>query len=193
MTTLLLGCVAVAVAVGMLLWPRARASDAAADLLGGSGRGTRSPVPAPVVLITEDVAAGMVLLGLALQSGCGVVEAIEEVAATSGGAVKHDLSMVAAALRWGVPEREAWACAHPAWARAGTALRLATRAGVAPSGMLTAGAADLRASELAQLEIDAARVAVRMVLPLGLAFLPAFCLTSVVPVILALARQLLEE
>ncbi len=49
----------------------------------------------------------------------------------------------------------------------------------------------MRAGELARLDVDSARVAVRMVLPLGLTFLPAFCLTSVIPIVIALARQVL--
>jgi hypothetical protein len=133
----------------------------------------------------------MTLLALALQSGCGVVEAIEHVAGQSPAAPARDLATVAAALRWGISERAAWATVSGAWGRAGQSLRLATRAGVGPSGLLLNGASDLRAAELARLDVDAARVGVRMVLPLGLAFLPAFCLTSVVPVVLALARQVL--
>ncbi len=150
------------------------------------------PVTPADSLTTEDVASSMVLLALALKSGCGVVEAIEHVAQESPGRAGGDLSTVAAALRWGLAERAAWATVDPAWGRAGQSLRLATRAGVGPSGLLLKGAGDMRAGEMARLDVAAARVGVRMVLPLGLMFLPAFCLTSVVPIVLALARQVLS-
>ena len=176
----------VLVALAVVAWPRRQPVTGA-----GAGGRPRSRTAPGAVLTTDDVASSMVLLALALQSGCGVVEAIEEVALQSPGASGSQLAAVAAALRWGVDERTAWATVDPAWGHAGQALRLATRAGVAPSTLLVKGAEDLRATELARLDVDAARVAVRMVLPLGLNFLPAFCLTSVVPIILALARQVL--
>ena len=176
----------VLVAFAVATWPRRQ------PVGPGTGSQTGSSwTGAGATLTTDDVASSMVLLALALQSGCGVVESIEEVARRSPGAPGRQLGTVAAALRWGVDERTAWATVEPAWGRAGQALRLAIRAGVAPSTLLVKGAADLRATELARLDVDAARVAVRMVLPLGLNFLPAFCLTSVVPIILALARQVL--
>jgi len=39
--------------------------------------------------------------------------------------------------------------------------------------------------------VATATLGIRIVLPLGLAFLPAFVLTTVVPVVLALANQVL--
>jgi pilus assembly protein TadC len=43
---------------------------------------------------------------------------------------------------------------------------------------------------VADVEVAAARLGVRLVVPLGLAYLPAFVLTTVVPVVLALTRSL---
>lgn len=201
--TPLVGASVAAMAV-LLLWPHGpRRSRDAGRLLSGTRRAAGQPAGQPVgqpvgqpagreVLTTDDVASAMVLLALALQSGCGVVEAIEEVARALSGPPARDLGTVAAALRWGVDERSAWGAVHPAWGRCGAALRLATRAGVPPASLLLSGAADLRAGDIARLEVEAARVAVSMVLPLGLAFLPAFCLTTVLPVVLALARQVLQ-
>ncbi len=171
-------------------WATPPANGFPAAAPGGSRQG-RSPGGGP--LTSEDVASSMVLLALALQSGCGVVEAIEHVAGQSPGRPGQDLSTVAAALQWGIAERGAWAAVDPAWRSAGQSLRLATRAGVGPSGLLLKGASDMRAGELARLEVDAARVGVRLVLPLGLTFLPAFCLTGVVPIVIALARQVLAS
>jgi pilus assembly protein TadC len=140
---------------------------------------------------TDEIASAMVLLAVALQSGCGVVEAIEQVAAVGDDPACLELGVVAAALRWGVDDPQAWSVVHPTWSRTALALRLAAVAGVAPSSLLLDGAADLRAAELAAVDVAAARAGVRLVLPLGFAFLPAFVLTTVVPVVLALIRHVL--
>lgn len=200
-----------AVALAVLLWPppggvssaahqAAALVDPTGDVMwSGSGSSGWSDLPGALTvspgrgeLDVDDVAGTMVLLAVALRSGCGVVEAIEAVAAVSAGRAAADLATVAAAHRWGVDDRTAWAAVDPAWVRTGDALRLASRAGVAPSALLLDGAADLREAELAALDVAAARVGVRMVLPLGLTFLPAFCLTSVAPLVIALATQVLS-
>jgi pilus assembly protein TadC len=58
--------------------------------------------------------------------------------------------------------------------------------------LLLRAADDLHLGELERLEVAAAKVAVRLVLPLGLVLLPAFVLTTVVPIVVALARQVLS-
>lgn len=52
---------------------------------------------------------------------------------------------------------------------------------------------DLRRADLERLEVVAAQVGVRLVLPLGLVLLPAFCLTTVVPLVVAIGRNLLGD
>ncbi|GAA1902804.1 type II secretion system F family protein [Lapillicoccus jejuensis] len=136
----------------------------------------------------------MVLLAVALRSGCGVTEAVEAVAAVHDddpGPVAVQLRAVAAALRWGVAPYPAWTAADPAWARVATVLAVAARAGTAPGPPLLRAARDLRAAEAAAVEVAAARAGVRLVAPLGLVFLPAFVLTTLVPVVLALAGRVL--
>ncbi len=153
--------------------------------------GSRGPLADGPVATSDQIASAMVLLAVALQSGCGVVEAVEQVADVGADAAAVQLGVVAAALRWGLPDAQAWAVVDPRWSRAELSLRLAAVSGVAPSSMLLDGADDLRTARLAQVDMGAARVGVRLVLPLGLAFLPAFVLTTVVPVVLALTRQVL--
>jgi len=135
----------------------------------------------------------MVLLAVALQSGCGVVEGIEHVAQVAPPVPAAELAVVAAALRWGLDEEWAWAEVDPRWSRAAMAMRLAREAGVAPSSLLLSGADDLRSNRLAAIDVAAARLGVRLVVPLGVAFLPAFVLTTIVPVVLALARQVMAS
>jgi len=138
-----------------------------------------------------DVANAIELLGLALRGGTGLVEAIEAVAGQLGAPLRGDLDRVTAALRWGVGERAAWSSVSSAWQPAARALRMAAEVGVAPAELLQRAAEDMREAEQQRLAIAAARLGVRVVLPLGLAFLPAFVLTTVVPVVLALAQQVL--
>jgi hypothetical protein len=156
-----------------------------------SASASRSPPSVGSPPTTDEIAASMVLLAVALQSGCGVVEAVEEVADTGTDPAARQLAVVAAAWRWGVSDREAWSVVDARWSRVELSLRLAATSGVAPSSLLLEGADDLWSARLADLDIAAARVAVRLVLPLGAAFLPAFVLTTVVPVVLALTRQVL--
>ena len=163
-------------------WPRGRRRGV---MRGRAREGARAT--------TDQIASAMVLLAVALQSGCGVVEAVEEVAEVGRDAAAGELAVVAAALRWGMPDHRAWSVVDPRWSRAELSLRLATRSGVAPSSLLLEGAEDLWAARLAAVDVASARVAVRLVLPLGLAFLPAFVLTTVVPVVLALTRQVLAS
>ena len=137
-----------------------------------------------------EVAATTDLLALVLRGGCGVVDGLEQVAAVSDDDVAADLASVAAAVRWGMPWARAWAAVGPGWSAVGRALVLADSLGVAPSDPLARAASDQRRDHGHRLEIDTARLGVRIVLPLGLAFLPAFVLLGLVPLVLALAGEL---
>lgn len=139
----------------------------------------------------EAVAAALDLLALALRGGVGVVEAIEEVARLSAGSVAAQLREVSAAMRWGMPAEQAWASVKPVWRVAARAMVLSVHAGIPPAGLLARAADDLRQAERQRRDVATSRLGVRLVLPLGLAFLPAFVLTTVVPLVLALARQAL--
>jgi Flp pilus assembly protein TadB len=137
------------------------------------------------------VADALVLLSLALRSGMGQREALERVAQTSEGDVAAHLGSVAAALRWGQPAPRAWAFAPAAWRPAALAWEVAERAGAAPAQLVEEAAWRIREREDRRLQAAAARAGVRLVMPLGLAFLPAFACTAVVPVVLALAHTVL--
>lgn len=71
------------------------------------------------------------------------------------------------------------------------ALGLAVATGAPASGLLAETAADVRRRRHRQAQAAAARLGVRMVLPLGLCSLPAFVAWAVLPVVLSLAGQLL--
>ncbi len=189
----------------VLAWPSAypvsriagRASaDVTGDVTGGSGglAGAASRVDAGFSRTGVPVAevAGVIdLLALTLRGGAGLVEAMEAVAARVGGPLGLHLQTVAAAGRWGVDDATAWASVPTGWQPAARALRMAATAGVPPADLLVRAAEEVRRAEQQRLEVATATLGVRIVLPLGLVFLPAFILTTVVPIVLALARQVL--
>lgn len=149
---------------------------------------------APANARTEDVlsvASALDLMALALSSGVPLVLAVEEVATRSGPVVAAHLRRVVAALRWGVEDAAAWDGLPDVWRPAGHAVALAGMAGVPPGGLLARAAADVRRAEQRRIEEAAGRLSVLVVIPLGLCFLPAFALLTVVPVIAALAGDLL--
>lgn len=143
-------------------------------------------------LSVKEVSEALVLLALAYRSGLPTCDVLEAVSARSYEAVGRDLRQVSAALRWGASEAEAWAAVDERWAPAARAVALASRAGIAPGPLLLRAADDLSSAEVERLEVSAAKVAVRLVLPLGLVLLPAFVLTTVLPIVAALARQVLS-
>lgn len=157
---------------------------------GALGRWRRPAIPghhvAPEVAVTE----AMELIALAISTGSAVVPALDGVAVVLGGRRGAELARVAAAVAWGYEDR-AWSAAGPDWEPVRRALALAQRAGVPPAELLTTAAADQRRDGAARLETAAARLGVRLVVPLGLLFLPAFILTTVIPVVLALATGVL--
>jgi len=68
---------------------------------------------------------------------------------------------------------------------------MAATAGVSPADVLARAAGEVRRAGRQCLDVATATLGVRIVLPLGLVFLPAFVLTTVVPIVLALAHQML--
>jgi Type II secretion system (T2SS), protein F len=163
----------------------------------GTGRGRGENVnPDRVDRVAVPVAevAGVVeLLALTLRGGVGLVEAMEAVASRVGGPLGLHLQTVAAAGRWGVEDAAAWASVPSAWQPAARALRMAARAGIPPADALAGAAEEVRRAERQRLEVATATLGVRIVLPLGLLFLPAFILTTVVPIVLALAKEVLAS
>lgn len=138
-----------------------------------------------------EVAAAIDLIMLSLAGGGGVVEAVEGVAKVAPSPLSQRLATVVAAVRWGVPWEEAWALAGKEWRRVGAAFALAEEIGIAPTAPLARASADLRTGAQHDGNVAAARLGVRLVMPLGLTFLPAFVLLTVVPLVVALASQLL--
>ena len=139
-----------------------------------------------------DVAEVLDLLALALTAGVAVDEALVRVAEAVGGQRGGELRSVATAQAWGIEEERAWNEVPEHWRSARQAIALARRAGVPPTALLRAAASDERRDRQSRAELAAARLSVHLVLPVGLLFLPAFVLTTVVPIVLALAAGVLR-
>lgn len=138
----------------------------------------------------SDVVLALALVALVLRSGGGSVDALDAVAEVPECRAGPDLATVAAALRWGVPAADAWLHVDGVWRPAAALWQVAAELGAAPASLLEAAATRIELSEAARAAASAQRAGVHLVLPLGLCFLPGFVVTTVVPVIIHLGRQL---
>lgn len=173
--------VAALVVVAAWVWP---GRSARVGWLGREPDGVSAPTAN--ALTVDDVADATVLLALALQSGRGLVQALEEVAEVSSAGAREDLQRVAAALRWGRSMSQAWAYARDVWGPTATAFVVADAVGAPSASVLLDAASTLRDTEARRLEQAGGTAAVMLVLPLGLCFLPAFVATAVVPIVAVL-------
>ncbi|MDQ7908357.1 type II secretion system F family protein [Phytohabitans sp. ZYX-F-186] len=133
------------------------------------------------------------LMAAGLRAGAPVDHAAAEVAEAIGGPLGERLTRVARSIRLGAEPAEAWG--HIATvAGAGRMAQAAVRSsasGSALAGALTRLADDLRADRAVANEAAARRAGVLIVLPLGLCFLPAFILAGLIPVLIAVLRDVL--
>ena len=141
-----------------------------------------------------DLPIGADLLAAALRAGAPPDRAALVVGEALRGPVGQRLTRVAAELRHGSSPEDAWR--HVADLPGGDRLaRVASRSaerGTALTRALDRQAADLRAARAAAAEASVRRAGVLVVVPLGLCFLPAFLLTGVVPVVLAVLGDVLH-
>lgn len=207
MTTVFIPMAALAAAAAVLMWmpaptvpwtPSPGDSDRRRSLFRRRrSRGRTPPGQGPTraggtdaVSTRSVVPEGLELLALALLGGGALAEAARTVSLALPEGHGAGLGAVGAALHRGLDTDRAWAEAGPQWEPARRSMELASVAGVGPGPALRQAAADLRAATVSDVEVGTARLGVRMVLPLGLAFLPAFVLTTVLPLVLALTQDL---
>lgn len=148
----------------------------------------RAPVRRGVRVTAEpevDVAVLLDLAAAALAAGAAVPGALVSLGEAVGGAQGPALRRAGSALLLGASWAEAWS-AVPAGLRAvGEALEPAWVDGVPAGPLLTRAADHVRADRDRAAHEAAARLGVRLVLPLGLCLLPAFVLLGLVPVLLS--------
>lgn len=157
------------------------------------GRLTTTPPPGRTPARAElvDVTVLLELIGAALSAGAGVPRGLAAAGQAVGGSDGAALGRVAGALRLGASWTEAWDGAPARLDVVGRALRPAWDEGAAPGTALAAAADELRRARRDAARTAAGRLSVRLVLPLGTCFLPAFVLVGLVPVLLALGIGLL--
>lgn len=143
---------------------------------------------APLGRVRLDRAVACELLAVLLAAGSSVPAAL---AALGEATCERELVICARLLRWGADWEEATERVPRAWRGVVEPLRAAWTSGVDPSSALRTTAATWRARRAARARECAERLAVRLVLPLGLCLLPAFILLGLVPVALAAASSLL--
>jgi pilus assembly protein TadC len=140
-----------------------------------------------------ELAVAADLIAASLRAGAPVSTAVLAAGETLAGPLSPALNRIGTELRLGVPPREAWrslAAIGPA-RRVVAAAHRSAESGAALSGALMRCADDLRADAEHARQARAQRAAVLLVLPLGLCFLPAFVLAGLVPVVLAVLRDVL--
>lgn len=135
-----------------------------------------------------EVALAMDLLAAALESGMPIGAALTAVAGTGTFPWGDHLTEVARRLAVGSPDP--WADTPSFLAPLARVTRLVIDAGVPAAGMLRDGAEEVRRRSARDAEAAAARLGVRLVLPLGLCALPAFVAWSVVPVVISLVLRM---
>ncbi|MBL0887932.1 type II secretion protein F [Myceligenerans sp. I2] len=138
-----------------------------------------------------DVQVLLELLAAALAAGSGVPRALDAVGRASGGTDGAALRGAGDALVLGAGWEQAWAGTPDRLAAVRGALRGAWIDGAAPGEALRAAGQEVRRARSAAARTAAARLAVRLVLPLGCCYLPAFVLVGLVPVLFSLGIGLL--
>ena len=150
-------------------------------------RAVAAPPAAPAAPAAPDPALLLALLDAAVAAGAPVPRALQAVGAAVGGSIGDALTTVGGRLRLGASWPEATAAApsglHAPLAPLGTAWTT----GAAPGPLLRQAAERMARERSDRTRIAAARLGVRLVLPLGLCLLPSFVLLGLVPVVLSLA------
>ena len=155
------------------------------------GVGRRAEAARAQAVPTVELAVVLDLLGTALSAGAGVPRAIDATGRALGGSEGRLLSSVGSALLLGAPWETAWAPAPARFAPVAAALRPAWVHGAPPREALRVAGLQISQDADARARAEAARLGVRLVLPLGLCLLPAFVLIGLVPVMVSLGSGLL--
>ena len=163
----------------------ARVSDERDGRPGRTRRVTgRDPTSADPALVIELVAAAM-------SAGAHPAAALGVVGAAVDGDDGSALRGVADRMHLGGSADTAWAAAPPCCGPLRSALELSARTGAPATRLLQDRAQDVRRHRRRRQQAATQRLGVQVVLPLGLCALPGFAAWGVVPVVLALARDVL--
>jgi type II secretory pathway component PulF len=173
-------------AAGVVLWPSPWADPGRA--LWWEARQSQAAALSPPAR-ASDVAVAARLLVITLRAGLPLTEAVRRAADHCPTELARDLLRVVSAYdRTPDDPVRAWQSAPDIWSPIAAAMAVSQQAGVAPGSLLHAAAGAVLRRESVSRESAIAGVSVRLVLPLGLVLLPAFMCTTVLPLLLVLAR-----
>jgi pilus assembly protein TadC len=141
----------------------------------------------------RDLPGACDLLAVCLSAGLPLTGALTAVSAAVPGPLGRDLARVAALWRLGADAHRAWGEVADELRPLARVLQRAAGSGAAAAPALTALAADCRALARADTEAAVRRAGIRVLLPLGLCFLPAFVCLGVVPLVLGIAGDVLGQ
>jgi len=139
-----------------------------------------------------DVVAVLGLLDAAITSGAGLPAALAAVGRALGGEDGRALVRASAALIMGAGWASAWVELPTRLAPVATCLEPTWTTGAAPGPSLRAAAERLVRERRTLAREAAGRLGVRLVIPLGLCFLPAFVLIGLVPVMVSVGVELVR-
>lgn len=142
-------------------------------------------------VVTPEAAVIVELLVAGLQTGAGIPRALQATGQCMGGSSGRELAAVGTALLLGAPWEQAWKLSPPSLGFLARALRPAWEHGAPPTSVLAATRARMMRQNSERTEVAAQKLAVHLVLPLGLCFLPSFILIGVVPILFSLGGALL--
>ena len=133
------------------------------------------------------------LVAACLASGASLERSLDVASAAVGAPAADLLSRATASLRLGADPRVVWAdlARHDPLAPMARAVARSQQTGAPVSALLPRVADQARAAHRARAEARIRTAAVRLTAPLGVAFLPAFVLLGVVPVVASWVGRLL--
>ncbi|MCL2466028.1 MAG: type II secretion system F family protein [Micrococcales bacterium] len=149
-------------------------------------RTTPAPADTPPTPAAPDAVLLLALLDAAIGAGAPVPRALQAVGASVGGAVGDALATVGGRLTLGASWSEAVAAAPASLCDQLEPLGASWTSGAAPGPLLRQACDRLVRDRRDLTRVAAARLGVRLVLPLGLCLLPSFVLLGIVPVVLSL-------
>lgn len=163
--------------------PRARPDDVPRQEVATKRRQSRPLVPVDHAIIAD-------LVRSALIGGSSIPSALLALDEALNDDDTHPVARAARILLLGGEWEEAWQNVPPRFFSLYAALEPAWQDGAAPLPLLERSAASTRQRRAREAREAAAKLGEKVVLPLGLCFLPAFVAVGIVPVIVAAGVQL---
>lgn len=194
---------AAVIVLGTFVYVRSRENSVAGERLaqlsarwnGDTGSSARKRPDGTSRLTRADFALVVQLFVVAFRQGASVSACLVHVGeAVRGSPVAGCLTAVGRSLNRGAQWNSAWNCITEApegqrelLIRLRDALEPSWSQGLSPVGRLASLAAALLEEEEASVEVSASKLSVRLLIPTGLCFLPAFILIGVIPCVAAFA------